>query len=267
MTPATIIHGEGPVILSQPHSGTYVPNTIYRQLNTLGRQLLDTDWHVPELYEGLISDATVVRASFSRYVIDANRDPEGHSLYPGQNTTGLVPTQSFDGEPIWETLPTAKDIADRVATYHRPYHQAIATEIKRVKSLHGYALLYDCHSIRSRIPFLFDDQLPDFNIGDNSGASCDGAITTAIAKTCASATAFTSVVNGRFKGGWTTRHYGHPSSNIHAVQMELAQRTYLQSETPPFAYDPDRAAPLRAVLGNVLTIIQCIVPSKSKMEK
>lgn len=256
MTPVTIIQGSGPIILGQPHSGTFVPDGILAQLNDLGRQLIDTDWHVPALYDGLLDNVTIVRANFSRYVIDANRDPEGKSLYPGKNTTELVSTRTFDGEPIWTTVPSEAEIAERLATYHSAYHTALDTQIQRIKSLHGLAVLYDCHSIRSEIPFLFDNRLPDLNIGDNSGTSCDPALTMAVASACQTTDRYTCIVNGRFKGGWTTRHYGRPSEGIHAIQMELAQRCYLATEKPPFAYAPDKAAPLRALLQTILSAVQ-----------
>ena len=244
--------GSGPIILGQPHSGTYVPAEIYADLNPLGRQLLDTDWHVPELYHGLLDNVTVVKANFSRYVIDPNRDPRGANLYPGLNSTGLVPLSSFDGEPIWKAEPSAENIQQRLELYHQQYHQTLTAEIARVKAIHGVALVYDCHSIRSKIPYLFDHRLADLNIGDNSGKSCAGEITAAIETLCQDLKSHTSVVNGRFKGGWTTRHYGRPEDGVHAVQMELAQRAYLQSEALPFNYDAHKASSLRSVLSDIL---------------
>ncbi|MEP1229334.1 MAG: N-formylglutamate deformylase [Litorimonas sp.] len=256
MNPVDVKEGHGPIILGQPHSGTYVPADIYEDLNELGRKLLDTDWHVPQLYENLLPDATIVSANFSRYVIDANRDPEGASLYPGQNTTQLVPLMSFDGKPIWENPPDEAKITRRKEVFHTAYHNALKAQIVRVKSAHGFAILYDCHSIRSEIPFLFDDRLPDFNIGDNDGMTCHNAITQAVHKACMAQAEFSYVVNGRFRGGWTTRYYGQPDIGVHAIQMELAQRRYLQTEEPPFAYDHDKAKPLRAILANILEAIQ-----------
>ena len=256
MTPVTVIRGSGPIILGQPHSGTYVPEDIRADLNTLGQELSDTDWHVPALYDGLLEGATIVRANFSRYVIDANRDPSGKSLYPGQNTTELVPLTTFDGAPIWTRPPSAGSIAHRLAAFHQAYHAALEAEVKRVRAEHGIAVLYDCHSIRSCIPHLFDGDLPDFNIGDNGGTTCHSAITEAVARVCADAEGYSHVVNGRFKGGWTTRHYGRPKENIHAIQMELAQRNYLREEVHPFRYDPEQSAKLREVLRDVLKAIQ-----------
>tara|TARA_R110000787_G_scaffold8499_5_gene28728 strand:- start:3289 stop:4092 length:804 start_codon:yes stop_codon:yes gene_type:complete len=256
MTPVTIIPGSGPVILGQPHSGTFVPDDIFARLNSLGKELRDTDWHVPQLYEGLLPGATIVRANFSRYVIDANRDPEGTSLYPGLNVTELVPTSTFDDEPIWHANPTKADIAQRIGSFHRVYHAALEAEIARVKAAHGFAVLYDCHSIRSEIPYLFDNQLPDLNIGDNSGRSCAPTITSAVAAICAQSCLYSHVVNGRFKGGWTTRHYGRPETGVHAIQMELVQRCYLDSEMPPFSYSASRAAPLRELLGTILKAVE-----------
>ncbi len=255
MNPVTVTRGDGPIILGQPHSGLFIPPDIEARLNDRGRQRLDTDWHVDRLYEGLLPEATIVRAEFHRYVIDANRDPSGASLYPGQNTTGLVPRVTFDDQPIWNEAPTADQIEERRKGYHAAYHAALAAEIERVKAAHGFAVLYDCHSIRSTLPFLFEGRLPDLNIGDNNGATCAAEITPAIETVCNRQAQFSYVVNGRFRGGWTTRHYGRPADNIHAVQMEIAQDCYLTSETPPFAYDEDKASALRIVLKEILQAI------------
>lgn len=248
MNPVSVISGRSPIILAQPHSGTFLPEEVSVALTHDARALIDTDWHVPALYEGLLPDATIVRANFSRYVIDANRAPDGASLYPGQNTTGLVPLSDFDGRPIWQVEPDEAGIACRVEHYHRPYHAALEAEIGRVHALHGQVLLYDCHSIRSRIPYLFEGTLADLNIGTNSGASCSPAIERAFAEVCMNAAGFTSVLNGRFKGGWTTRHYGRPTDGVHAVQMEIAQSAYLECEEPPFTLSPLKSERLRAVL-------------------
>jgi len=259
MNAVSVIRGSCPIILSQPHSGEYIPDTIWSNLNALGRQLVDTDWHIPELYEGLLENVTVVKANFSRYVIDANRDPEGGSLYPGQNTTDLVPLSSFDNLPIWDIPPSKADVASRITQFHQVYHDHLKSEIERIKAIHGHVLLYDCHSIRSVIPFLFDAQLPDLNIGDNSGQSCNTKITDAVAQICARFPEYSHVVNGRFKGGWTTRHYGRITDNVHALQMELAQHRYLESEKLPFDYSPFKANELRKVLQNILHEIEHIM--------
>ena len=266
MNPVFVLHGSSPIILAQPHSGVYVPSDIQRHLNETGRALLDTDWHIPTLYDGLLPDATVIRANFSRYVIDANRDPEGGSLYPGQNTTDLVPTTTFDGDPIWKAPPTDEEIANRLKNYHQPYHDVLRSELHRAKRQHGFAILYDCHSIRSVIPHLFGGLLPDLNIGTNDGASCEPEIVRAISNICEQQCTYTHVVNGRFKGGWTTRHYGRPNDGFHAVQMELSQATYLLAEAPPFAYDMERATKLRKVLRSILEEIQKITEIKFKTE-
>ncbi|WP_216333361.1 N-formylglutamate deformylase [Rhizobium sp. X9] len=253
-----IREGSSPVILGLPHTGTEVPAEIWQRLNDNGRILADTDWHIHDLYADLIPDATTVRANFHRYVIDANRDPQGVSLYPGQNTTGLVPDTDFDGKPIWNDgqEPDQDDIADRLATFHAPYHAALAAEIERVKAIHGIAILYDCHSIRSHIPFLFEGKLPDFNIGTDMGRTCDPAIEKIAVEVTSAAEGYDCILNGRFKGGWTTRHYGKPETGVHAIQMELAQSTHLASETPPFAYDAERAESLRVHLKTILTRLE-----------
>ena len=259
MTPVLVEQGDSPVIIGLPHTGTWLPPEIFARLNARGQMLADTDWHVERLYAGLLPGVTTVRATFHRYVIDANRGPEDESLYPGQNTTGLVPLTDFDGEPIWTEAPDAAEVQRRLAACHAPYHAALAAEIARVKARHGVAILYDCHSIRSHIPFLFPGTLPDFNIGTNLGTTCDPRIEATVRDICA-ATAYSSVLNGRFKGGWTTRHYGQPGTGVHAIQMELAQATHLASEAPPFAYDEDKAAKLRKPLAEILRALEALAP-------
>lgn len=254
MTPVEVTRGSSSFILGLPHTGTHVPADIWERLNDEGAKLRDTDWHVDRLYDGLLPGATTVRATFHRYVIDANRDPSGESLYPGQNTTGLVPLTDFDNQPIWKkgAEPTAQDVDERLQAFHAPYHAALRAEIDRVLAEHGIAIVYDCHSIRSRCPFLFDGQLPDFNIGTDNGATCAPALELAVSDVCSAAEGYSHVVNGRFRGGWTTRHYGRPEGNVHAIQMELAQATHLTTEAPPFAYDDDKAEKLRVHLGAIL---------------
>ncbi|WP_299030866.1 N-formylglutamate deformylase [uncultured Sulfitobacter sp.] len=252
MTPVSIVQGTGPIVFGLPHTGTYVPEEIADKLNENGRKLADTDWHIDKLYNGVLADATTVTANFHRYVIDANRDPQGGSLYPGQNTTTLVPLTDFDGVDIWETPPTNAEIEDRRRKFHASYHAALRDELTRVKAIHGIAILYDCHSIRSKIPYLFEGTLPDFNIGTNLGSTCDRAIETATYGLCRAEESYTTVLNGRFKGGWTTRHYGKPDTGIHAIQMELAQSTYLTSESQPWTYDDIKATRLRRPLSRLL---------------
>lgn len=258
MDPVEVHEGSSPVILGFPHTGTHVPADIYERLNENGRLLADTDWHIHHLYDGLLPNLTTVRATFHRYVIDANRDPSGVSLYPGQNTTGLVPGTDFDGKAIWKdgAEPTEADIEARLAGFHKPYHDALAAEIDRVHALHGVAVLYDCHSIRSNITFLFEGRLPDFNIGTDNGRTCAVAIEQATLALCDAAVGYSHVLNGRFKGGWTTRHYGRPEKGFHAIQMELAQITHLSTETPPFAYDRQKADRIRIHLKKILAAIE-----------
>jgi len=261
MRSVTVHQGAGPIVLGLPHAGTFVPDNIAIQLNENGRKLTDTDWHIDRLYAGLLPEVTTVRANFHRYVIDANRDPAGASLYPGQNTTTLVPLTDFDGASIWETPPTEADVDSRRTTFHAPYHAALQTELTRVHDLNGVAILYDCHSIRSNIPFLFDGTLPDFNIGTDMGAACAAEIETATTSICTRAAEYSSTVNGRFKGGWTTRHHGQPDDNIHAIQMELAQSTYLTNEAAPWIYDQAKADHLRPHLTSILTALADLAPS------
>jgi N-formylglutamate deformylase len=257
MKPVKIIRGQSPIVLAMPHTGTYVPDNIVDKLNANGRKLTDTDWHVDRLYRGLLPSATTIKANFHRYVIDANRDPSGKSLYPGQNTTGLCPKTDFDGRSIYKEncAPGAEEAELRRLKFHALYHKAIVKEITRLQTRHKNVVLYDCHSIRSHAPFLFEGALPDFNIGTNTGTTCDPRLESLAADICARADGFTSVVNGRFKGGWTTRHYGHPKAGVHAIQMELAQSTYM-SETPPWTYQPVAAKETRRILRQVLQAIE-----------
>jgi len=200
-------------------------------------------------------------------VIDANRDPKDVSIYPGQNTTGLIPRTDFDGRPIWRDgqSPDEAETARRLDLYHAPYHRALAAEIARVKAQHGVAILFDCHSIRSNIPFLFAGKLPDLNVGTVDGVSCAAEIEAAAVELAAGAAGYTSVLNGRFKGGWTTRHHANPSHGIHTIQLELAQDTHLTKEEPPFDLDPVKAEQLRKHLAQILKRIEHLAPSLAKV--
>ncbi len=250
-----VVQGKSAIVLGLPHTGTDLAGI--SGLNARGQAMADTDWHIHDLYADLLEGATSVRTTVHRYVIDVNRDPAGDSLYPGQNTTGLCPTTDFDGNPIYEdgAEPDPAEIIRRREQFHAAYHDALSAEIRRVKAAHGYAVLYDCHSIRSHIPFLFDGRLPDFNIGTNGGATCDTRIEALVTEVCEGAEGYSHTVNGRFKGGWTTRHYGRPKDGVHAIQMELAQSTYLTEEEAPWTYDAEKAKSLRAPLGAILAAL------------
>ncbi len=254
----TIQRGSSPLIVSIPHAGTVIPGAIEQRLLSGALARRDADWWVDRLYafaEGL--DATIIRTAISRTVIDVNRDPSGASLYPGQATTGLCPDVTFDGEPLYADgqAPDPDEIADRRRCWFEPYHAAIAGELARLRATSSAVVLYDAHSIRSRIPRLFEGDLPNFNIGTNSGESCDVALAAAVEAACARSE-FSRVLNGRFKGGWITRRYGRPEDGVHAVQMELACRGYMDEPTDlaqwPSAYDEGRAAPMRAALTDIL---------------
>jgi formiminoglutamase len=257
----SIHRGEAPLIVSFPHTGTDIPGEIESALISpwLGRK--DADWWIHLLYDFATAlGATTVRTGISRTVIDVNRDPSGASLYPGQTTTELCPTTTFDGEPLYlpGREPNEAEIARRRETYFTPYHDALAQEIDRLRGGHRNVVLYDAHSIRSVVPRLFDGALPNFNIGTNGGVTCAPALAQAVEAVC-DGTGFSRVTNGRFKGGWTTRHYGRPQDGIHAIQMELACRGYMDEPDEPGPmnwpprYDPGRAAEMHTALTRVLT--------------
>jgi len=261
LPPVSVVEGNSPIVLANPHSGTFVPESVSARMTMAGKRLADTDWHIDRLYDGLLPGATIVRANFHRYVVDANRPPSDESLYPGQNTTGLIPQTTFEGQPIWQVSATPEESRLLVQTFHAPYHAAITEQLTRVRSQHGIALLYDCHSIRNQLPFLFEGLLPEFNIGTNNGSTCDSQIEVATSELCRTFHGRSVVVNGRFKGGWTTRHYGKPTERIHAIQMELSQSMYLRNSLESFEYDENLASTLRLQLAEVLHRLEALVLS------
>lgn len=249
-----INRGHAPLIVSIPHAGTDVPDDIPDALQDLSRAKHDADHHVDHLYAFASEmNATILHTAISRTVIDVNRDPSGHSLYPGQATTGLCPTTCFDGTRLYKTgrEPDEAETERRRVRYFNPYHTALTAEIGRLRESHPVVVVYDAHSILSHVPRLFDGELAQFNIGSFDGKSCSSDLTTALALAC---TSDTHVINGRFKGGWITRHYGDPVKGIHAIQMELAMRGYLdeKGDWPP-KWDGSRAAPLQSTLRKILT--------------
>ncbi|REJ83972.1 MAG: N-formylglutamate deformylase [Acidobacteria bacterium] len=250
--------GEGPIVLAFPHAGTALPPDLDPPLNARGRALADTDWHVDELYEGLLPDATVLVATHSRYYIDLNRDPTGSSLYPDRNTTGLCPEVDFAGRSIYEPSkpPGGDEIARRRDRLHTPYHDELRRQLLRLRRRHPHVLLFDGHSIRSRLPFLFEGVLPIVNFGSDGGRTCDPAITRLASAHGASWFGRDDcVLDGRFRGGWTTRHHADPAAGVHTLQLELAQRAYLRHEEPPWELDTGKVAYLRPRLGELLVAL------------
>jgi len=251
MTPVfTLQQGHVPLLISMPHIGTHIPTGLLDRLVPRALDVEDTDWHLHRLYN-FAGDlgASVLVPNTSRYVIDLNRPPDDAPMYPGASNTELCPTRFFTGEPLYH-LGAEPDLTEREcrrATYWQPYHAALQVELQRLKALHGYALLWDAHSIRSEIPWLFEGCLPDLSIGTASGASSDAAIIDAVMQVCIHHPEVTAVANGRFKGGYITRHYGRPDSDLHAIQLEMCQNLYMQ-ETAPYAYIPERAASIQPIL-------------------
>lgn len=251
---------DSPLIVSMPHTGTDIPPEFQSGLVSLWLAQKDADWWVERLYDFAADmHATVIRTAISRTVIDVNRDPSGRSLYPGQNTTELCPATTFDGEPLYRKgrEPDEMEIGRRREAFFEPYHRALRAEIEQMLVRHRKVVLFEAHSIRSRIPRLFEGELPHFNVGTNSGLSCDDSLSHAVAGICA-ASEISHVVDGRFKGGYTTRCYGEPTRGVHAIQLELAMRAYMDEpewpspENWPSAYDGSRAEAVRAVLQHIL---------------
>lgn len=244
--------GSTPLLINVPHAGVTIPEAIEARLAPPIRSLPDTDWHVHRLVEQAPEfGASLLRALHSRYVIDLNRGRDDQPLYAGP-TTGLVPTETFNGQPVYAGHPPdAAEIEDRIERYWQPYHDKLRQTLDGIRERHGHAVLFDVHSIRSRVPRLFEGRLPDLNLGTNDGASCAPDLGQRVADVLANARGFSHVVDGRFKGGYITRHYGQPEKGIHALQLEIAQASYMD-ETDPTRWDAERAAPLVSVLHDII---------------
>ena len=240
----TLHRGNRPLLVSLPHVGTLIPEDIAPRLRPHALQVPDTDWHLETLYAFVrVMGASMLVPRWSRYCIDLNRPPENTPMYAGSNNTELCPTRDFTGAPLYRDgqAPDATEIARRLALYWRPYHDALSAELARLKAAHGQVVLFDGHSIKSELPWLFEGRLPDLNLGTADGASCHPALRRALAAVLAAQTQFTQIVDGRFKGGTITRRYGRPADGVHAVQLEMCWRCYM-AEAPPFAIDAERAA-------------------------
>lgn len=253
----TFTPGQLPVLVTIPHSGTLLPSGIEARLTPHARTLPDTDWYVEHLYAcAHMLGASTLRARYSRYVTDLNRGADNAVLYPGRPSTGVVPTHAFDGSALYlpGQEPTEAEIQERIATYWHPYHTAITDELERLRAQWGWAILWDGHSIRSHIPHLFEGTLPALNFGTNDGASCATSLTDRLVEHVQQQGHYTHVLNGRFKGGYTTRHYGQPQNNIYAIQLELAQSTYLATDDAPWPINLQTAAHLGQLIENLLKI-------------
>lgn len=245
--------GTAPLLVSLPHDGSALPEEIAARMTPAARRVPDTDWHVARLYAFAQElGASVLRPHWSRYVVDLNRPADGAALYPGRRETGLVPTVTFAGEPVYREghEPDAAEIAARVDAYWRPYHAALVAELDRLKAEHGRVVLWEGHSIRSVVPMFFDGRLPDFNLGTADGASCAPELQTALAHALGAQRHYSFAINGRFKGGYITRRYGAPADDVHAVQLELAQLNYMDEDS--FAWRADLAGPTQALIRRLL---------------
>jgi N-formylglutamate deformylase len=253
MSVFTLHKAHTPLLTSLPHDGSALPDGFEDRLTPSARRVPDTDWHVSCLYDFARElGASILVPRFSRYVVDLNRPPDDVSLYPGQNTTGLFPHVQFSGEPVYlpGQEPDAGEMAARVQAYWQPYHAALQQELARLRAEHGHVVLWEGHSIRSVVPFLFEGRLPDFNLGTAAGASCSPALQARLAAVMESQSDYTHIFNGRFKGGHITRHYGRPADGVDAVQLELAQLNYMDEDS--FSYLPERAGPTAALIRRLL---------------
>jgi N-formylglutamate deformylase len=250
----TLQRGMAPLLVSLPHAGTHIPTDIADKLQPRALQVEDTDWFLDRLYAFATEmGASVIVPRHSRYVVDLNRPSDNRPMYAGANNTELCPTRFFTGDPLYREgmAPGEAEVQQRVATYWQPYHDALSEELSRLKAEHGHAILFDGHSIKSELPWLFDGKLPDLNLGTASGAACAPSLRDALAGLLQSQTQFTVAVDGRFKGGHITRHYGQPAMGVHAVQLEKCWSTYMR-ETPPYAWDAGIAARVQPLLRQLL---------------
>lgn len=253
----TLERGTAPLLVSLPHDGSHIPEALRARMVPSAQHAPDTDWYVSRLYAFARElGASILRPHHSRYVVDLNRPPDDVSLYPGQNTTGLCPTRQFTGEPVYlpGQEPSEEEITARVATYWQPYHGALQEELARLRALHGRVVLWEGHSIRAELPFLFEGRLPDLNLGTVAGTSCSPALQSRLEAVFSAQRDYEYIVNGRFKGGYITRYYGQPGEGIEAVQLELAQRAYMDEDSGH--YLPERAERLqRQVLRPLLEAV------------
>ena len=256
MSNFTLHRGRVPLLISLPHDGSFIPQPMAARMHPAARRSPDTDWHVARLYEPLARElgASVLKPQASRYVVDLNRPADGHALYPGQRETGLVSTVGFDGEPLYldGRAPDAAEVQQRINDYWQPYHDALAQELARLHAEHGRVVLWEGHSIRSQVPMLFDGRLPDFNLGTATGASCTSALQSRLQSCLEAQTRFSVAVNGRFKGGYITRHYGCPEAGVQVVQLELVQLNYMDEAS--FEFDEAKAPEVQAVIDRLLRI-------------
>ncbi len=242
--------GRIPLLVSMPHVGTDIPDDIAARLAPCASARTDTDWHLKELY-GFLEEmgASVISARWSRYVIDLNRPPEDTNLYPGLSTTGLCPVDTFASEPLYREgdAPDEQEVGGRLQRYWQPYHGKLRAELDRMLAIHGRVALWDAHSIASVVPRFFEGRLPDLNFGTANGTTCAPEMEAAIVGIAQAQDEFSVAVNGRFKGGHITRHYGQPDLNVHAIQLEMCQCLYMD-ESAPFAYRPEVAARVQPLL-------------------
>ncbi|MBI1182906.1 N-formylglutamate deformylase [bacterium] len=239
-----------PVLISFPHSGTFIPNDIIDQYRPEAISFIDdTDWFLPDIYS-FAQDLgiTTIKANYSRWVIDLNRNPNSTPLYnDGRLITGLCSTTDFFGNPIYKSgmEPGTVEIERRKELYFKPYYEAIQRELDELKAQFGQVLLYDSHSIRSVVPSIQKERFPDLILGTADGASAHAQLI-ATAREWLAKGPYELNYNHPFKGGNITRHFGRPAENQHALQLERCKDLYMKNDEKEL--DHEKAETMRGVL-------------------
>ncbi len=254
-TSYTLTKGQVGVLISMPHNGQAIPDDIANTMTENGKSVADTDWYMDKLYDfSQQLGAYTLVPKYSRYVIDLNRSTTNENLYPGANSTELCPTSAFDLSPLYLTdqQPTQDEINRRITLYWQPYHQAIQNTLAEMKQQYKQVILLEAHSILSHVPRFFEGQLPDFNFGTVDGKSCSDELINQVNSLDFSP--YSIITNGRFKGGYITRAYAQPENNIHTLQLELSQHTYMNEPTD--IYNIEKAQQVKKKLQ---MLVQCLI--------
>ncbi len=255
-----------PLLLSIPHCGTMIPQDLRDQYKPdFIHKPDDTDWFVDQLYDFAPSlGITTISAVYSRWVIDLNRDPENKPLYSdGRIITSLCPSTNFLGEALYlDERPSVHEAETqrRLQLYYWPYHEKLDALLDDLKSEFGKVLLWECHSIRQRVPTISSEKLPDLILGDVDGESASPAIIET-AYNCLKESSYSLSHNFPFKGGYITRKYGLPLKNQQAIQLEMTKINYMDDTETSF--HPNKAEQMKALLKTTLGLLIDSLSSKA----